>query len=210
MNVYDSILSFKYLAIFIGSFIEGPTVGLLTGFFARMGYIHLSFGYLAHVAGDMSADLMYYALGYFGGVTFLPKLARLLRYSLSDVESIEKSFNKHSKKLIILGKLTHVVGFPILLAAGMSKYPWYKFVALDLIATLLKAAILVFIGYHFGGYWEKVNNVLIIAGVTGAIVVGVQVGYFLVRRIISIRNGTIVLDEKEKKKLDRLKKKLRD
>ncbi len=210
MNVYDSILSFKYIAIFIGSFIEGPTVGLLTGFFARMGYIHLSYGYLAHVAGDLSADMMYYFIGYFGGLTFLPKLARMLKYSLSDVESIEKSFNKHSKKLIILGKLTHVVGFPILLAAGMSKYSWYRFAILDFIATLIKAAILVFIGYHFGGYWEKVNNVLIIAGVAGAIVVGVQGGFLLVKRIIRIRNGEIVLDEKEKKRLNKLRNKIKD
>ena len=208
--VYDSILSFKYIAIFIGSFLEGPTVALLTGFFARMHYINLFYGYSAHVLGDMSADMFYYAIGYFGGVTFLPKLARMLRYSLTDVEGIEKSFKKHSKKLIILGKLTHVVGFPVLIAAGMSKYSWYRFLAFDLIATLIKAAILVFIGYNFGGYWEKVNNVLIIGGVAGAIVIGVQLGYFLVKRLISIRNGEIVLDEKEKIKFNKLKKKIKD
>lgn len=200
MNVYDAILSFKYVAIFVGSFLEGPTVGLIVGFLARVHYINLFWGYLAHVSGDLTADMMYYAIGYFGGAAIVPKFARILKFSVKEVEDIEESFKKHSAKLIILGKLSHVIGFPILIAAGASRYSWYKFLALDLIGTLLKAAILVFIGFHFGGLWEKVNNVLIVASGIGLLIIAAQVAFLTIRRFIMIKNGEIALDGKEEEK----------
>lgn len=206
MNVYDSILNFKYIAIFIGSFIEGPTVGLIVGFLARVHYINLAWGYLAHISGDITADMFYYAIGYFGGAAIVPKFARILKFSVKEVEDIEESFKKHSTKLIILGKLTHVIGFPILIAAGASRYSWYRFLALDLVGTLLKAGILVFIGYHFGGLWEKVNNVLLVATGIGLLIIVAQVGFILIRRFIMIKNGQIALDGKEE---ERWKKKWR-
>jgi len=205
MDVYNLIISFKYVAIFLGSFIEGPTVGLIVGFLSRVKYINLYWGYSAHVLGDISADMIYFTIGYFGGMKIVPKFARLLRYSVNDIEAIENAFKKHSIKLIIVGKITHVIGFPILFAAGITRYKWYRFLLFDFIATLIKAAILVFIGYYFGGLWEKVDNVLLIIGGLGALIIVGQGLYFIVRRLIKINNGEIVLDEKEMKKLNKFR-----
>ena len=200
MNIYDSILSFKYVAIFIGSFIEGPTVGLIVGFLVRVHFINLYLGYLAHVSGDWLADMMYYTIGYFGGTAIIPKMARILKFSVKEVEDIEQSFKTHSKKLIIVGKITHVIGFPILIAAGVTRYDWRKFLVLDLVATLIKGAILVFIGFYFGGLWEKVNNVILVAGGIGLLIIAAQVSIILIRRFIKIKNGDIMLDGKEEER----------
>lgn len=207
MDVYSLIISFKYVAIFLGSFIEGPTVGLMVGFLARVKYINLYWGYTAHVLGDMTADMIYFSIGYFGGMKIVPRLAKILRYSVNDIENIETAFEKHSIKLIIVGKITHVIGFPILFAAGITRYKWYRFLLFDFIATLIKAAVLVFIGYHFGALWEKVDNVLFVIGGLGALVIVAQISYFMVRRIIKINNGEIVLDEKEMQRLKKFRTK---
>lgn len=200
MNVYDLIVSFKYVAIFIGTFIEGPTVGLIVGFLARVHYIDLVWGYLAHVSGDLAADFAYYAIGYFGGAAIVPKMAKIFRFSVEEVENIEESFKKHSRKLIILGKVTHVIGLPILIAAGVVRFTWYKFLIFDFFATLMKASLLVFIGYYFGGLWEKVNNALLVFAGVGLIVVIGQIVFLLIRRLIKIKNGEIVLDSKEEER----------
>jgi len=200
MDLYQSIITFKYIAIFIGSFIEGITVGLIVGFLARMHYINLYWGYLAHVFGDWSADIMYYAIGYFGGAKIVPKFARFLRYSVKDIENLEKVFKKHSTKFILFGKITHVIGFPLIIAAGLARYSWYRFVLLDFVAELIKGAILVFIGYHFGGFWEKVDNTLfVLSGIALLGIVG-QVGFFFVKRFLKIRNGDIILDREEEER----------
>ncbi len=200
MNIYDLIINFKYIAIFIGSFIEGPTVGLIVGFLARVHYIHLTIGYLAHVSGDWLADMMYYTIGYFGGAAIVPKMAKIFKFSVQEVEGLEESFKTHSKKLIMVGKITHVIGFPILIAAGVIRYSWRDFLFLDLVATFIKGAILVFIGFYFGGLWEKVNNVLLVAGGIGLLIIITQVSFILIRRFLKIKNGDIMLDSKEEER----------
>ncbi|MEK7447319.1 MAG: DedA family protein [Patescibacteria group bacterium] len=201
MDVYNYIISFKYVAIFLGSFIEGPTVGLIVGFLSRVGYINLYWGYFAHVLGDFSADMIYYAIGFFGGAKVVPKMARIFKFSVEEVENLEKSFTKHSKKLIIVGKITHVIGFPILIAAGVIRYRWYKFVIFDFVATLIKASVLVFIGYHFGGLWEKVDSALLVITGVGLLVVVAQITFILVRRLMRVKNGEISIDKKEEERL---------
>lgn len=201
MDFYNFIVSFKYVAIFIGTFIEGPTVGLIVGFLSRVHYINLTLGYFSHVAGDLAADLVYYTIGYFGGVRIVPRMARILRFSVKDVENIEESFDKHSKRVIILGKVTHVIGLPILIAAGGVRYKWYKFILFDLIATLIKSAILIFIGYHFGSLWEKADNIIFIFSGVGLIIIIGQVSILLIRRFIKIKNGEIKIDGAEEERL---------
>lgn len=201
MDLYNFIINFKYVAIFIGAFIEGPTVGLIVGFLSRVHYINLVLGYFSHVSGDLAADFLYYGIGYFGGVKIVPRIARILKFSMKEIEDIEKSFDKHSKKLIIFGKITHVIGLPILIAAGGVRYKWYKFIIFDLIATLIKSGILVFIGYHFGGLWEKANNVILVLSGVGLIIVLGQAALLLIRRFIKIKNGDIKIDRAEEERI---------
>jgi len=180
---------------------------LIVGFLSRVRYINLYWGYSAHVLGDITADMVYFTIGYLGGMKIVPRFAKLFKYSVDEIESIESAFKKHSIKLILVGKITHVIGFPILIAAGLTRYKWYRFLLFDFIATLIKAAVLVFIGYHFGGLWEKVDNVLFVIGGLGALIIVSQLAYFMIRRIIKINNGEIVLDEKEMKKLNKFRMK---
>ncbi len=201
MDIYGFIESFKYVAIFIGTFIEGPAVGLLVGVFSRLELINPYIGYVVHIAGDMAADSMYYAIGYFGGAKILPKFARYFKFSVEEVEGFEKKFASHSVKLIFFSQITHILGFPILIAAAITRYPWYKFLFWDFIATALKATILFAIGYYFAGLWKDVNNALFIAAMAVLLIILLQVAYFALRRVIKVRNGEITLDEKEVKKL---------
>lgn len=201
MDVYSFIISFKYIAIFVGTFLEGPTVGILVGFFGRVDYINLPLGFLVHVLGDVIADIFYYSLGYFGGAKIVPRLARILKFSVKDVEGLEEAFKKHSLKLQILGKSTHLVGFTILIVAGITRYRFYKFIIYDVIITLIKSLLLVLVGYYFGGLWEEVNNILLISAGVIIVIVGTQLVLILVRRFIKIKNGEIQIDHKKEEEL---------
>jgi membrane-associated protein len=180
--MFQFLIELKYLAVFLGTFVEGPTVGLLAGVFAKIGYFSLVTVYLVHVLADLSADFFFYAIGYFGGNKALPKVAKFLRFSVKDTEDAEKTFNSNGKKIILIGKITHVVGFPILLAAGITRYPFLKFAVFDLIATLIKSAILIGLGYYFGDFWVKIHNVFLDAGMAGIIIILVPILYFIIKR----------------------------
>ena len=181
-TIINHLVELKYLAVFIGTFLEGPTIGLLVGVFAKLGYFTLPLGYLVHVLGDLSADFFYYSVGYFGGHRALPKVARCLKFSVEETDKMEHLFRRNGKKFIVIGKITHVVGFPILIAAGLARYPFWKFVVFDLFATLIKSGILLALGYFFGNFWEKINTVFLDISLAGIIVIVIPFVYFVFRR----------------------------
>jgi len=172
----------KYLGIYLASFTEGPTAGISVGFLSKLGYMNIYLGYFAHVFGDLSADFLYYSLGYFGGMRLLPRLARFFGFSIKEVKKAGKVFLKNRKKIIIFGKLTHFIGLPVLIACGIMRYPWWKFGLLDLLATIIKSAILVLVGFYFGEFWKGYSNIFIDVAIGITLLVVIPVGYFLYKR----------------------------
>ena len=180
--MFDFLIELRYVAIFIGTFIEGPTVGLLAGVFAKLGYLSLITAYIVHVIADLSADFFFYSVGYFGGRRALPKVAKFLRFSVEETNKAERIFHQNGKKFIVIGKITHVVGFPILIAAGLARYPFFRFAIFDLIATIIKSAGLLALGYFFGNFWEKINNVFLDVTLAGVFIIILPCIYFVIRR----------------------------
>ncbi len=179
----ELILNWKYSAIFVGTFFEGPVVGLLAGLFARVGYLNLFAAYTVHVIADLVADFTYYSIGYFGGEKFLPKAAKFLKFSIEEVEEAKSKFHRNGKKIILFGKLTHVIGMPILIAAGLARYPAISFGVFDLIATIIKSAGIIAIGYYFGGFWQKIDSFLLDVTLIAWVVVAIPTIYFVIKRV---------------------------
>ncbi len=172
----------KYLGIFLASFTEGPTAGVSVGFLSRLGYMNIYLGYLTHVFGDLSADFLYYSLGYFGGIKLLPKLAKFFGFTLKEIEKAKIFFQSNRKKVIVFGKLSHFVGLPILITAGIAQYPWWKFLILDFFATAIKSAFLVAVGYYFGEVWKRYSNVFLDTTIALFMLIFIPIAYFLFKR----------------------------
>jgi len=152
----------KYLGIFLGAFIEGPATGLLAGFLSETHYLNFILAFLTHVFGDFLADSAYYFIGYSKGGKSLPRIARLLKFfkfSLAEVEHAKQNFLNHPRKIIIVGKLTHVLGLPVLIGAGLVRYPWPKFLLFNFLATLIKSAALLSIGFYLADRWQRAESI---------------------------------------------------
>ncbi len=182
-HIFNYILTLKYFAIFSGSFVEGPTIGLIVGFLVKANYISPLPGYFAHVSGDFAADCLYFSMGYFGWNRLSHITKKLLKPSTAECEIFKKKVEHNFASIIILGKITHVIGLPILFAAGLARYPWYRFVILDLAATLIKSAILIFLGYHFVRLWQKVDNMLAYLGLMGILITLTCLAYLVTKRV---------------------------
>ncbi|WP_456324852.1 DedA family protein [Desulfonauticus submarinus] len=173
----------KYIGIFFGAFIEGPITGFLAGVLVRKNIICFFGAYLAHLLGDFSADLIYYFSGYFSSRVFFKKLSKFLKISLNDIERVKNKFLEHPKKIIIFGKLTHFLGLPVLISAGLSKYSWKKFLFLNLVATALKSFILISLGWYFMDQWEKAKSIFSYLNLIGAAILILLGSYLLLKYI---------------------------
>ena len=76
--VEELIQRFGYLAILVGTFLEGETVLLLGGFAAHRGYLDLVGVMAAAFAGSLTGDWLYFEIGRRKGMAFL-KTSRMAR-----------------------------------------------------------------------------------------------------------------------------------
>jgi membrane protein DedA with SNARE-associated domain len=149
-DIFSLLFQYKYLILFPIIAIEGPITTVLAGFMASMGLMNFFVAYVVILAGDMAGDSLYFALGYWGREKLIKRWGKFLGITLERVGGLEKHFKSHTGKTIIIGKISHVFGVVVLLAAGLAKIKFREFFKFDFIATIPKSLILIFTGYYFG------------------------------------------------------------
>jgi membrane protein DedA with SNARE-associated domain len=160
MAIASFLLTYRYPAIFIGSFLEGPTIMMLTGFFLRLGYFNFFIAYALLLLGDLVGDLMWYGIGYFGLHRTIRRFGRFFDVSDEVIEKIKIKFRKHEVKILFGSKLTTGFGFSvaIMMTAGMARVPLRKFAAIIFSGGLAWALTLMTTGYFFGHVYLQVEK----------------------------------------------------
>jgi membrane protein DedA with SNARE-associated domain len=152
-TVLNWLFVYKYVVLFPFIILEGPFVSMTAGFLSSINVLNIFIVYPLVVTADLAGDLIYYSIGRWGGKRLIQKYEGLFRLKQGNIERIEAHFEKHTKKTIIIGKISHAFGAPILLAAGMAKVKIYEIFWSNFVVTIPKYIILLFIGYYFGqGY----------------------------------------------------------
>jgi membrane protein DedA with SNARE-associated domain len=130
----------KYLFLF-PVVVEGPIITVIVGFLSSLGLLNIFIAYAVVVVVDIVGDTIYYELGYYGIQRSVNRWGRFLGITLEHVERLEKHFEKHSGKTLIIGKLSHGVGAVVLVAAGIARVPFRKFIWYNFIRSLPKSLI---------------------------------------------------------------------
>lgn len=73
MDFHQLIIDYGYLALFIGTFLEGETILVIAGFLAHSGYLELHWVILSAFLGTFAGDQTFFYLGRFKGIAFLEK-----------------------------------------------------------------------------------------------------------------------------------------
>lgn len=154
------LTQYKYLALFPLAVAEGPIITVIAGFFASIDYLNFWFAYLIIVSGDLAGDALHYAFGRFGGRAFVDRWGKYLGVGPGQIETVEKQFAKRGNKLLFIGKMSHGIGGAFLIAAGLIKMPFDKFIFANMLATLIKSLLLLLLGFYFGHALSAINTYL--------------------------------------------------
>lgn len=135
---------------FLLTVIEGPIVTITAGALAGKGLLPAPMVLLVACLGDLVGDIILYTIG-----RASPRLTRHLAGArVSSVrlgaDKLRNIMHGQAWQILVLGKLTHVLGFAVILAAGVARVPFGLFVVISTLATLPKVAILCAVGYIFG------------------------------------------------------------
>lgn len=146
MTLADFIQSYGYLAILIGTFLEGETILILGGFAAHAGYLKLWEVIQAAFAGTLLGDQLFFFLGRRQGERLLVKRPDWRPRLDQAMEMIDRYRNLIILAFRFLYGLRTVTPF----ALGMSRVPVRRFLILNAVGALTWAAAIGGAGFLFG------------------------------------------------------------
>lgn len=159
-DIFQILIRFGYPLIFAITIFEGPIVTVIGSLLASLGYFNVYMVYAVVVIADMTADILWYSLGYFGRKHLVERFGHYIGVTVERIIKLEKHFSSHAGKTIFLAKITHAIGLPFIIAAGMAKVRFKTFFSYSLMATFPKSLIFVLLGYYAGTSYQKINTVL--------------------------------------------------
>lgn len=153
-------MTYKYLLVFAGAFIEGPILMIACGFLYRLGVFNLIYLYFALMAGDLLADVFWYYVGYFFAKPFLKKFGRFFGLNEERLEKAHTLFHTYKNGILLISKVT--IGFGMALAivvfAGVVKIPMRIYIALNTLGEIFMVAGLLAIGYFAGHFYVNISD----------------------------------------------------
>lgn len=146
MSLETLIAEYGYLAILIGTFLEGETIVILAGFAAHMGILELPWVIAAAVAGSFSGDQFYYYLGRRWGPRIIAK-----RLSWQEgAQKVYKHLHRHQYFLILTFRFYYGLRNVTPFAVGSAMVPRARFFTLNLIGAVVWAVAFACLGYLAG------------------------------------------------------------
>lgn len=136
--------------MFVATFFEGPLVTIAAAFAAALHVFNVWAVLAVAVAGDFSADILYYSIGYYGRTKFFEKYGKRIGVTVKLVQKMDKLVHEHFVKTLLIMKLAPMVPGPIIMVFGANKIPRRRFISTVLAIIVSKTIIYVAIGYFFG------------------------------------------------------------
>ena len=138
--------SYFLLAIVVA--VEGPITTLLGASAASAGFMRLGLVFLSAAIGNLTADSLWYTLGYVGKIEWVLRFGRRLGVRPDILERLEQGMRKHTTRILFIAKLTVSFVIPSLIAAGLVKAPWRKWFPAVFGGEMIWTGLLVLIGYY--------------------------------------------------------------
>jgi membrane protein DedA with SNARE-associated domain len=126
---------------------EGPIATLLGAAAASAGLMRPGLVFLAASAGNLTADTLWYTLGYIGKIEWLLRFGRRLGIQRASLERLQQGMHEHAAKILFIAKLTVSFMIPSLIAAGLMKIPWRRWFPAVFGGEMIWTGSLVLIGY---------------------------------------------------------------
>jgi membrane protein DedA with SNARE-associated domain len=128
--------------------IEGPIAVLAASAAASAGLMRPGWVFLSAAVGNLTADTLWWLLGYAGKPEWIHGIGRRLKIRESLIEHLQRSMVKHATRLMVVSKLTLSFSIPTLIAAGLLRIPWRRWFPWFVLAELLWTGSLVLLGYY--------------------------------------------------------------
>ncbi len=137
-----------YPLLFVLVAFEGTFAILLGAAAASAGLMRPVPVFFTAAAGNLTADCLWYLLGYLGKTEWIFHFGRRLGVRPALIEGLKGALMKHATKVMFLAKVTSSFVIPALVTAGLLRIPFRRWFPYFIISETLWTGSLVLIGYY--------------------------------------------------------------
>lgn len=142
--------TYGYVAVFIGTFLEGEAILVLGGLAAKMGHLDLKNVIITAMLGTTLGDQLYFFIGRRYGKRLLTKYPKWQPRA----DKLDRLFNKWDIALVLSFRFMYGLRTVASFAFGMSSIPTKKFIFLNILGALLWSTTIGSAGYLIGHAFE--------------------------------------------------------
>lgn len=144
------IQKYGYLAVFLGSTIEGELILMTAGYFAYTGLLDLKWVILFAFLGTLIADQGCFFIGRYYGPKLLDRFPALKQKS----EKVFRLLNAYQNIFIMTFRFVYGIRIASPLVIGASQLSPRRFTILNFPAAFIWAVAIAWVGYFFGETFE--------------------------------------------------------
>ena len=143
---------FGYLAVFVGTFLEGEAILVMAGFFAERGYLNVfTVGIVAFV-GAYLGHCFWFWLGRRHGVRLLDRSPRMKAHLGKGI----RLFERYGAAAIVITQWLYGLRITCAVVVGMSRISLWKFMFYQGVSCAVWSVAITALGYYFGAAVEAV------------------------------------------------------
>lgn len=143
---------FGYLAVFIGTFLEGETILVMAGFFAERGYLQLLLVIVTAFGGAYVGHVFWFWLGRTQGVKLLDRFPKMKKHFGKGI----RMFERYGAPAIFITQWLYGLRVTCAVIIGISRISAVKFMVYEAVTCAVWAVIIGCAGFYFGRAVESV------------------------------------------------------
>ncbi len=144
--IADLVSSYGYLAVFIGTLLEGETVLIAAGFAAHNGLLDFPIVLAVAIAGGTLGDLLAFLLGRWKGAALLARFPSLAKHQ----PRIHALLERYDALFIVSVRFLYGLRIAGPVIMGSSRITLLRFAVFNAIGAVIWAALVAGAGYSFG------------------------------------------------------------
>lgn len=163
--VTSLLTNLGYFGMFLGMILEAviiiiPSEVILAtgGILAGKKIFNLWITFFIGLLGSVFCAIIIYAMGYFGGRTFVKKYGKFFFMKEEDIKKCDKWFEKYGPLAAFLGRNFPIVRTLISLPMGIYHTPFLPFLIFTTLGSIPWTFAFVYIGYALGNNWIIANQ----------------------------------------------------
>ena len=147
-GVLPALDGWNYVLLAILVAVEGPVTTLLGAAAASSGVLQPKLVFLSASLGNLTADFLWYTLGYMGKIEWLERYGGWMGIRQEILDRLKRMMVRHGTKILLVAKLTAGFIIPSLIAAGLARLPFRRWLPVIAVGEMIWTGSLVLIGYY--------------------------------------------------------------